>query len=553
MDENELLRRLEAGEPVSDQELDLAIKGNPVRAGAQDMPIWEKNFTDSPRTQPTLMEILNQGAVGAGGRLLSYFKGIPGVADETERAQHGEIIRQMREELPYSGVGEAVADFAVGAAVPLARAPGMVSRAVRTAAPQAVLGADSARGQGGNALDMARDAGWGGAGGALASGLIDTGAKGVNAFRGNWTDPQKKYLRDFARKELNTELRTGDLFPDSLARGAEYLGEKHPYLSKQNVKAEAQAESLSASLFSGGQNQLVDAIKRSKEQMDLLTKNMWAPVQQAAAQAGGVPTNNLRSTLIDILDTYPQVIQQVRNQKVLDTITKVLGNGKKVAFAPNLTFDEVRELQQSLGPITEQLRRQAVNGSIDGKEAQAINRLYGATHKDLNRWGADPQNAQAYQLYSQVNDEYKKKVLPFYLNPIVTKVETGDYFHSPESMIKDLLAPSHRTAREELLYYLSQTDHKGTGIVETLKAADRGARRLIKDQPEPTVSTTMGAMLAPKIFAAQLSGAAATESPMMLPMIAASPYLGPAKAQASLKGGLGQMGTRRTEPRGERP
>jgi hypothetical protein len=164
-----------------------------------------------------------------------------------------------------------------------------------------------------------------------------------------------------------------------------------------------------------------------------------------------------------------------------------------------------------------------------------------------------PKNAQAYKLYSEANDEYKRKLLPFYLNPIVTKAEAGDYYHSPEKMLKDLMSPSNRTAREELLFYLSQKDHKGTGILETLKTADRATRRLIRPEAEATVSTSMGAMLAPKIFAAQLSGAAATESPMLLPMYAASPYLGPAKLQAGIKGGLSQMGTRHTEPRGERP
>ncbi len=117
------------------------------------------------------------------------------------------------------------------------------------------------------------------------------------------------------------------------------------------------------------------------------------------------------------------------------------------------------------------------------------------------------------------------------------------------------MAPRFRTQREELLWFLEGGmqrvgSHDGAGLLNTIKAADRAAWHLSHRQAEPSGSLGMGALLAPKFFAAQTGAAKVAGSPGMTNLYGANAELGPKRLQAAVRGGLGLLPERKARVKG---
>ncbi len=544
---------------LSDEELDAIISGRSLQPQAETTPgaanAASRQQMLSPSAQQT-PEDFSRGMdpaelflAGIGGNLKGMGLGVargaagvagalPGVDFSSEKAEldaaareHGATMRDLRRTTPGM-LGDVASDVGLAAATPVARGASMVGNAARTAAMTAPLATTQAYGQGQSAGESLITGAMAGAGGAGASALFDTAAKGINAIRGKWEDPSRKYLRDFAR-EKGVDLRTGDLYPNSVVRRAEnivdYAGGK---------KLPTQTNELDEVLFGNG-NQIAQGIGRARKVVDAENTALWSPVYEAAEAAG---TTNVRpvglyKALADLIDTYPQALNKIENQqtrRLLETVA-TSGGGKQL---PGLTFREMRELQQAIGPELAAMKIQVANGSMTKGQVDAVSNLYASTKADLKRWGNAGQNQKAYSLYEQANDVFKKNFLPFYDNDIVLKLQKGLYEGHNEQMLQDLLRPLGRTQREQLLWYLGKTDHDAAGYVELVKAADRAARNL-KSGPQEHVfgPTTAGVLFAPKAIAA--AHAAGHGSSKLLPMYGASREIAPEIVERGVKGGLG--------------
>jgi len=478
---------------------------------------------------------------GAGGQLKSYALGAGRLINEVEEAttkEHGAEMQKARA-TPMGALGSGLANVGVGMLTPFTRG---VS-ALGVAANAGLGGLEEALsdyGEGKPGVDALLQ---GGARGALGTAVgnvgLNVGAKLVNAglkkagMSGRWSSPPDEYVYEFA-KSKGVDLRPGDVAGPGVTRALENF---HPLGMDKSL--DAQTTQLGQALFGNG-NQILKGLGKVKEQIDAANKNLWSPVYNIASQPGttNVLPRGLKSALDDVMSKYPNMVNKIDNVQLKSMLEAVANSSPNKL--PGFSFEQVRELQQAIGPEVAKLRTQALNGQITNDEAQEFARLYGSLHGDLTRWGNHGGNKKAYEAYKQANEVYKRDFLPFYNNDIVHNWQRGKYDGGHhEVMVNDLLAPSKKTQVDNLLWYTGQTDHDTTGYIEMLRLADRAGKQLSHGNAEPTSTIGLGTLLSPKLAAARMAGHSATGKPMLTPLYGASPELGPNFTRRGLIGGLG--------------
>lgn len=541
---------------LSDEELDAILAGKDLPDYAQTTPGAAQSVSRqkmlSPAPEPEdFTRGMSSGELalaGAGGNLYGLGVGaaragvgladmVPGVdlsdtkkSLDLEAQEVGRTMRDLRRTTPGM-LGDLGSNMVVSAAVPASRGTGMLSGARNTAAASAPVGFLSAYGEGqpvGNALMVGAATG---VGGAVASAGMDAATKAVNALRGEWGDPMKKYVRDFAR-ERGVELRTGDMYPNSVVRRLENVSDR-----LGNPKLPEQTEQLEGALF-GKRNEILAGIERARKVVDEENVKLWSPVYEAAEAAGttSVRPVGLYNAMGELLNKYPQAMAKIENQEVRRLLENIAssGGGKNL---PPLTFREARELSQAIGPELAAMKIQAANGSMTRGQVEAVSKLYGSIKADLKRWGNAGQNQKAYKLYENANNEFKESLLPFYSNDIVVKAQKGAYDGHAESMLQDLLRPLGKNQREHLMWYLGKTDHDAAGYMELLQAANRAGTALksdITDRGELALGATL---FAPKAMATAAVGGSGSSK--LLPLYAASRESISPVVDRAVKGGLG--------------
>lgn len=494
---------------------------------------------------------------GMGGQMTSYLKGagrMLGVTSPEEAKEHGATMAKLRKE-PLGGAGAMAGNAAVSAAAPWFKGlslPGIAGNALVGGGMEAL----SDYGEGKSGADAALEGGVRGALGTAAGNVaLNAAGKLANAglskagATGRWKSPEDKYIYEFA-KEKGIDLRPGDLARTGLTRALENF---HPLNS--DPKLASQAGQIEAALFSDG-NKLLDGFKRVKDQIDVGNQKLWEPVYKMAEQptVTAVRPIALRNSLTDVLQKYPNMLNKVDNVQLRSTLADVVA-APTANKLPRLSFQQVRELQQSIGPEVEKLKMQALNGTITRDEASSMSKLYGALHDDLARWGEHGSNQKVYKLYKDVNETYKKDFLPFYNNDVIRTWQRGGYDDGHhEKLLTDLLAPARRSQTDRLLWYTGQLDHDTTGYIEMLRLADRGAKHLVKEAPEPSSSIGVTSLFSPKLAAARLMGHQATSSNKLTPLYGLRADFGDgALSQAARQGLLGGSGLSGQEIFGRKP
>jgi len=453
-------------------------------------------------------------------------------ADEVAR-MHGKHMEEQRS-TGAGNVGSMAANLALGVAAPYTRAsslPGFVGSA---ALGGAMEGAQE-YGEGKSALPGAIR---GAAGTAAANTAMSAGAKLVNAglkkagVSGRWASPEDEYIYDFA-KSKGVDLRAGDLPGHRMARAMEEI---HAGPVGQG-SLEKQMTQMEQALFGEG-NKITEGFARTDELISQANKDLWKPVYEIASQGTtAVRPVGLHNALSEISDKYPNMINKIDNVKLRGRLTEVLEAPNPKAL-PKLSFEEVRELQQAIGPEIAKMERQMVSGAITRDEAKSMQRLYGALSGDLTRWGNHGSNQKAYKAYQEANEVYKKEFLPFEQNDIIKRWRTGQYDGHNEKLLSDLVSPSMRTQQDKLLWYLGQADHDATGYVEMVRKANRAAKGLSKGLAEPTLPLGLATFLAPKLAAARAAGAGMSGGSATAALAGAKSTLLPRR----LEGGLSAMG-----------
>lgn len=443
---------------------------------------------------------------------------------ETNAKSLGKDIEAARV-TPMGDIGLMTANFIKGMGVPFLRSAPLVNTGLSAAAEAADV-----YGGGGGDTDVLTGAGRGAISGATGSAIANLATKGINAARGKWSDDAEKYLYDFA-KSKGVNLRPGDVGEKGILRTLEntHVGS----IGAGGVMN--QASQLENALFGNG-NQILDGFKRAKSVIDDANKQLWEPVYQAASQGTTLsPAAGLRQALNDTLSTYPKLLNRIDNVQLQQKLADVLNGGK-------LSFQDMRELQQAIGPEMAKLKMQSLNGTITRDEANTMSRLYGAVAGDIKRWGNHGNNQTAYKMYEEANDAYKKHILPFYDNDIVNKWQSGKYDGHNELLIRDLISPVNATQQDKLLWYLGKTDHDAAGNVLMLKKADRAAKILASGEPESSLGLNL---LSPTMTAARIASARGAGKTWMTPISGASsnilPTLSKDAVRPSVSGGLSAL------------
>lgn len=478
---------------------------------------------------------------GLGGQLRSYALGAGRLLGDVsaEKAQEHGAEMQAQRASPMGALGAGAGNVAVGVLSPFGPGTSLFGLA-RNALVGGGMEALSDYGEGKSGERAVTEGGARGAIGTTVANLgISAAAKLANAglkkagASGRWSSPGDELVYDFA-KERGIDLRPGDVAGPGLTRAFENF---RP-LGYNSDSLQRQAEQIGKALFKDNTNQVLAGLGRAKEALDDQVKQLWSPVYQVAAQGTTkVKPSGLRTALDDISAKYPSMLNKIDNQELRTTLEQVMATpGSKL---PGLSFMQVRELQQAIGPETAKLKLQALNGTITRDEANQFNRLYAALHGDLRRWGNHGSNQKAYRAYEQANAVYKQDYLPFYQNDVVVRWQKGDYDGHPELMISDLLSPAKRTQVDNLSWYGSAVDHDLTGWLETLRLADRATAQLAKGAPEANVGGGFWSFLSPKMALIKGAGHGVSGHPWATPVYGASAELGPRAIRRGLIGGLG--------------
>lgn len=494
-----------------------------------------------PMTTPFTKKAPAEGRIWEGikGQLAS-----PGIAvaralkledAEDVARQHGERMAEVRRS-PSGAFGSTLANVGLGVAVPAIRAASLPGLVGASAVGGALEGAQD-YGEGKPALPGAVR---GAAGTAAANVALSAGAKLANAglkragATGRWSSPTDEYIYDFA-KSKGVDLRPGDLTGHPLARGIENV-HAGPL---GNAGLEKQMVQLEQALFGEG-NQILNGLGRAQKAIDEANGRLWAPVYELAEQGTTrIRPLGARNALVEISEKYPKILNRIDNAQLQDRLAAIMEAPTEKAL-PGLTFREVRELQQAIGPEVAKMEKQVLNGTITKDEASSIKRLYGALHGDITRWGTHGSNQKAYNAYKEANEVYKKDILPWEKNDIVHKWKRGDYDNHNEALLRDLTAPASRSQQNNLLWYLGHTDHDATGYVEMVRMANRAAKGLARGTEEPGVPLGLATLMAPKLAAARAGAHAASGRSWATPLAGASPDIGGKRMMGGLTaaGGL---------------
>ena len=138
-------------------------------------------------------------------------------------------------------------------------------------------------------------------------------------------------------------------------------------------------------------------------------------------------------------------------------------------------------------------------------------------------------------------DTYKKEFLPYEMNPYVINWKAGVYDErGPEKMVLDLLDPSKKTHRNQLLdRYIAPIDHDAAGYLHMLDVADRAGGVIAKGAAEP--GGGIPAMISPIYTGARMAAHKGAGKTWMTPLTGASTRVfstQPGAVSSRLEGGL---------------
>lgn len=449
--------------------------------------------------------------------------GVPGAKDAAK--MHGEEMRGVRS-TPMGELGSIAANTVLGGLALPARG------ALASMGAGAALEGAQDLGEGKSGVE---GVGRGAVGGLLgnwlaaAAGTAANTAAGKLGVQGRWGDNATEEVYNFA-KSKGVDLRPGDLPGRSVHRGVENMH----YGALGTSGLENQSAQLYSALFGrGDKNEILAGFQRVDDAVRHARNQVWGILDQIPDKTTVTPTG-LISALENARTEYPKVLNSIENdrlkqklkgmlqlkQELLDQGYSQTSAHRMAASANEMTFDEVREvLKKVINPQQVKASQKAAEKKASPYVADEINSIKDAINGDLKRWGV--QNPDKYDAYKKVLEIHNTGVLPYEQNPIIMKWKAKAYDKSPETLIRDLMDETQKSARNNLIRdYIAPTDKDTLNYLRMLELADRGAAVIAGkgagDQVLPA------SLLSPLYTAARVAVHQGAGKPWMTPISGAS-------------------------------
>ncbi len=496
------------------------VENAPPGQGLQSL---EQRNREAERRAPTgsFSEGFRRGAASAPFGV-ARLAGVEGAEDVAK--MHGAEMKGIRA-TPFGAAGATAANVLTGAAALPAR--GYLANMAGGATLEGLQ--DFGEGKSG-----VEGVGRGIAGGFLGNFLANTlGTTGNAAWKaaggkGRWDNDALEYVYDFA-KAKGVDLRPGDV-----SKGAHRGFENLHVGAAGNAGLENESAQLYKALFGDGtKNELSAGLSRVDRQMSAARNALWQPLSQLPDRTPIVPTGLLTS-VEDVFSKYPKLVNAIDNAEVKRKLVGMLRDKQSLidqGYSPTsahritttqhkMSFDEVREILTNLNPEIAKVKGQAAKHDIVKDAYVELSRMKDAVNGDLKRWGR--QNPEKYDAYQTVLDTYKKEFVPYETNPYVVNWKAGVYDEKgPEKMVLDLLDPTKKTHRNQLLdKYIAPIDRDAAGYLRMLDVADRAGLVIGRGATEP--GGGIPAMLSPVYTGARIAAHKGAGKTWMTPITGAS-------------------------------
>lgn len=371
--------------------------------------------------------------------------------------------RQALAEDPAAIAGRVGTGAVAGMALPASRALPAAMAGAALAGPLTPREKPSWEAMAGDAL-LGTGAGVAGSvvGGALASGIGRT----KNALMGNMADPAYRRRMDIA-KEYGVPLSVGDITQSPTWTAIENTVQHIPYTGRKEF-LERQAQRLGEVVETAPERIVGPTPARSKEDLGKtleksikdrykvnrdVARNLYDNVSSAVKQAGAppVPPTTLQSTAKQLKTDYPNIFESFQDSKAVSRLNDIIEGtgpqssailgptGQPLTKPAAIDFDDMRWLDQRLGSMIRQGRRQMLAGNMDPEAFNQLTSLQSALRNDITNWSQNIGAPEIAEGVAKANDYFRKNVVPFREDPVTKKVIRGEWTDTdklPAAMFK---------------------------------------------------------------------------------------------------------------------
>jgi hypothetical protein len=269
----------------------------------------------------------------------------------------------------------------------------------------------------------------------------NTVGKSVNAFKGNWKNPEHRRLYDLA-KENDVPVTIGDIDPTSGWRRTEDMLQSAPSGRRADMQRQQDA-------MRGVVDDLRGQFATPNPGAEGATisegvKNEYLNAKTAAGTkfktVGNMAKSDPNVTKIKPMETYqaaqdaeaayPKLFGEFQHDPFM---RKVLGldrdtgpqpgliinpkNMQPFKYDQELSFEDAQFLRKRLGAWWEKLNTGHRNGTLpEGLDAMSVNhagKIFGAFDRDLDTWGTAPQNSAINDAWKDARGFFNDNVMPY--------------------------------------------------------------------------------------------------------------------------------------------
>lgn len=323
---------------------------------------------------------------------------------------------------------------------------------------------------------------WGGGGVGTLNFLANQAGRAKNMALGKFEDPDvANRYRIFRESRVPASL--GDLTQNPIIQGLENVSQsvpltgRHGFLEHQSNKLNQFLEQAPTDITGGVPSAtreaigeaLVDSIKRKYRILRGEAKTKYDDVSNLVRSVGNPPITPTETALKvnSLLSKYPTVFAKLsddpRTVKTLQEIAQGVGpqasvilgaNGKPLMKPPQLTFDELRELDKGLGSLIRQGRSLTARGELNNQSFDQLVSVQKALRKDVSDWSVQVGNPDIARGVSEANKFFRDQVMPFRQNRLIRKViQDGEY--NPDDVAKSLFSANQPYKTDQAIQFLT--------------------------------------------------------------------------------------------------
>lgn len=337
-----------------------------------------------------------------------------------------------------------------------------------------------------NFQDMMINAGkgslYGGGANVAFNSLANQVARLKNMRLNKFSDPEAaNRYRIFKAYDVPGSL--GDITQNPIIQGFENIVQsipasgRHGFLEEQakrlgKVVSES-PETVAGSVPSGTKERLGEVIAQSLKDkyqgFKSQAKGLYDQVANLVQSSGNPPINpQLTASAVNkLLQNYPSVFSKLNDDvstvKALQDISQgtgpqasvILGaNGTPILKPPQVSFDDIRELDKNLGSLIRQGKALTAKGELNNQAFGQLVEVQKALRKDVSNWANSIGNPQIASGINYANDYFRTNILPFRKNPVIRRViQDGEY--NPDNLPKALFGRDQPFKSTQALHFLT--------------------------------------------------------------------------------------------------